>query len=145
MVMKIHPTSSDMEECMKLLEWKGQSVPLLPPPPGMVGEETMITQDVFRRIKELKAQGWGTRRIAKKLGLDRNTIKSYLGQEEFVPYSRQGTKHPSLAELEDWLRERTPEVQFNARVLFQESQIKGFSGGYETIKRFVRPLRDAMN
>jgi len=31
--MKIHPTSSDKEECMELLEWKGRSVPLLPPPP----------------------------------------------------------------------------------------------------------------
>lgn len=129
---------------MKLLEWRGQGVPLLPPPPIEVGEEAMITQDVFRRIKELKAKGWGTRRIAKELGLDRNTIKSYLAQEEFVPYSRQRGMHPSLAELEEWLRGRTPEVEFNARVLFQEAQMKGYSGGYETIKRFVRPLREAM-
>lgn len=142
--MKFHPTSRDMEECMKLLEWKGQSVPLLPPPPVAVAEVTMITQDIFRRIKELKSQGWGTRRIARKLDLDRNTIKAYLGQEEFVPYSRQGGKHPSLGELEEWLRARTPEVGFNAKVLFREAQMKGYLGGYETIKRFVRPLREAM-
>src|SRR5439155_9507971 len=43
-----------------------------------------------------------------------------------------------------FLRTRAPEVQYSARILFQElRRARGYRGSYETVKRFVRPLRAA--
>ena len=34
------------------------------------------------------------------------------------------------------------EVGYSAQVLFQELRRRGYGGSYETVKRFVRPLRE---
>jgi transposase len=43
----------------------------------------------------------------------------------------------------EFLRHRAPQVHYSARILFQELvQQHGYTGSYETVKRFVRPLRE---
>jgi len=49
-----------------------------------------------------------------------------------------------LAENAEYLRERAAEVCHSAQVLYQEIRQRGYKGSYETVKRFVRPLRDAL-
>ena len=39
--------------------------------------------------------------------------------------------------------ERAPQVSYSAQVLFQELKAKGYAGSYDTVKRFVQPLRTA--
>ena len=42
----------------------------------------------------------------------------------------------------DFLRRRAPEVQYAGRILFQELHRQhGYRGSYDTVKRFVQPLR----
>jgi transposase len=48
-----------------------------------------------------------------------------------------------LAPHEPYLRVRAPELEYNSVRLFQELQAQGYSGCYETVKRAVRPLRQA--
>ena len=128
---------------MNLLEVMGPHVPLLPLPTHMA-EDSMITQDVLNHIKSLKAIGWGARRIGRELNLDKKTVRKYLRMPAIVPYQRPKPVRRSLFDLEPWLSARASEVGFNASVLFREAREKGFTGCYETIKRFVRPLRQQM-
>ena len=52
----------------------------------------------------------------------------------------QGTLLESHA---DFLRERAAQVNYSARILFQELKAnRAYSGSYETVKRFVAPLRE---
>lgn len=128
---------------MNLLEILGPHVPLLPPP-LVVAEDSMITRDVLEQIKSLKALGWGVGRIGRELDLDKKTVRKYLRLADIVPYSRQEPVHRSLLSLEPWLSPRAREVGFNATVLFQEARERGFTGCYEVVKRFVRPLRESV-
>ena len=46
-----------------------------------------------------------------------------------------------LASESEYLRRRAAEVGYSAQVLFQELRRREYRGSYETVKRFVRPLR----
>jgi transposase len=41
-------------------------------------EVPMIEPDSIRQLRQLHAQGWGSKRIARELGIARNTVKRYL-------------------------------------------------------------------
>lgn len=125
---------------MNLLDRYLPKVPLLPPPQWWV-EEPMINEDVFEKIRSLKRTGLGAARIGKALSLDPKTVRRYLAMPEFVPYRREAPVSRMLKGLEDWLTQRAPEVDFNGQVLCEEARLKGFTGSYGTIKRFLRPLR----
>ena len=43
----------------------------------------------------------------------------------------------------EYLRRRASAVDYSAQVLFQELQRREYRGSYETVNRFVRPLREA--
>ena len=41
----------------------------------------------------------------------------------------------------EWLLERAKEVSRNTSVLFRELKLRGYNGSYETVKKWVSPLR----
>lgn len=125
---------------MNPLELFIPKVPLLSPPNLQV-VNGVITENDFHVIKALKAAGYGKRKIGGFLNLDPETVRSYLNKEVWEPYHRDSSVRNSLDPLNEWLKNRAPEVGFNGKVLFREAVQKGFSGSYETVKRFVRPLR----
>lgn len=47
-----------------------------------------------------------------------------------------------MAAWEAYLRQRAPEADYCARVLFLDIRAKGYAGGYERVKLFLRPLRE---
>ena len=47
-----------------------------------------------------------------------------------------------LATHASYLRRRAADVGYSAQVLFQELGGRQYEGSYETVKRFVRPLRE---
>ena len=82
--------------------------------------------------------------IARDLNLDRKTVRGILQAATWQPYPRAERADTLLEEHAAFLRARAPEVLYSARVLFQElRRARGYQGSYETVKRFVRPLRDA--
>jgi transposase len=48
-----------------------------------------------------------------------------------------------LAQHAEYLRARAPKVRYSAQILFQELRGQGYRGSYDTVKRFVHPLRAA--
>jgi transposase len=65
-----------------------------------------------------------------------------LRREDWRPYRRAAKADTLLAPHAEFLRQRAPRVCYSARILFQElTRLHGFRGSYETVKRFVAPLR----
>lgn len=126
---------------MNLLDLVVPRVPLLSPPPP-VAEEIMITGDIFKTIQQLHGRGVGIKAIARLLDLDPDTVRKYKDQPEFLPYDREKPVQQSLDGIEEWLRNRAPEVGFNGKVLYREAQAKGYLGSYSVIKRFLAPIRE---
>jgi transposase len=105
------------------------------------GESRMITCDTWGMIKALQRQGWAQRKIARELDLDPKTVRRALRQTTRQPYRRRKTAATLLAGHEAFLQHRAVEVDYNARRLFEELRARGYQGGYDLVKLFVRPLR----
>ena len=80
--------------------------------------------------------------MPRELDLDRKTVRRCLRQSAWRPYRRAAREDTLLAPHAAYLRQRAVEVGYSAQVLFQELRRQHYRGSYDTLKRFVRPLRD---
>jgi transposase len=114
----------------------------VPPRLAEPGEVAMVRQDRWEEIHRLAGEGVTIAEIARRLELDRKTVRRCLRQARWQAYQRDARTNTILAKHADLLRKRAPEVRYSARILFQElCRDHGYSGSYETVKLFVRPLR----
>src|SRR5262245_5481927 len=105
-------------------------------------EERMVQEDRWREIHRMaRAEQLPIGELARRLDLDRKTIRRCLKQGAWQPYQRPARADTLLVEHADFLRERAPKVGYSAQVLFQELKGKGYAGGHDTVRRFVQPLR----
>jgi transposase len=107
------------------------------------GEGLMVREEAWREVHRLfHVERQPKAAIARRLDLDRKTVQTILQQEAWQPYRRAERSDTLLAAHADYLRERAPKVQYSAQILFQElRRERKYRGSYETVKRFVRPLR----
>jgi len=107
-------------------------------------EVEMVGKERWAEIRRLHFEaGESISAIARLLELDRKTVRRCLRTETWRPYRRLVKAETLLAPHEGWLRERAPKVQYSARILYQELRAgHAFRGSYETVKRFVAPLRE---
>jgi transposase len=110
-----------------------------------LGEGRMVREDGWREVHRLfHVERRSKSEIARQLQLDRKTVRGILDETAWQPYARAERTDTRLAEHASFLQARAPEVQYSARILYQElRQVRGYRGSYETVKRFVRPLRAA--
>jgi transposase len=107
-------------------------------------EVLMVQEDRWKEIHRLHEDGRvSIAEIGRRFDLDRKTVRRCLREDAWRPYQRALRGDTLLADHAEYLRERAAEVQYSAQVLFQEVKNQGYTGSYETVKRFVRPLRDA--
>jgi transposase len=107
------------------------------------GDEGMVGMERWEEIRRLfYEERCSIARIGRMLDLDRKTVRRCVRARVWEPYRRAVREERLLAEHEGFLRRRVPEVCYSARVLYQELRAsRGFRGSYETVKRFVAPLR----
>lgn len=104
-------------------------------------EDAMIREGEFEAIQALKRQGLKKKRVAEVLGLDRRTVRRYWKKARWegrIEVKRLSALDPYRAHLVT----RAPETDYCAAVLFLELRKMGYTGCYEQVKRFVRPLRE---
>lgn len=101
--------------------------------------ERMVEPAEVEAMLALKNKSWGSKRIAKELGIARNTVKRYLRLGRHEPYAH--TPDAVLASQDEWLRMRFVEVGGNVRVLQRELAERGVRPGYSTLTRRLRPER----
>lgn len=108
-------------------------------------EEVMVTEERWGEIRRLHdRERVPVSEIARRLELDRKTVRKYLRMPQWTPYQRSPAETTLLTTHADWLRERAPAVEYSAQILYQElRQDRGYAGSYATVKRFVAPLREA--
>lgn len=115
--------------------------------PGVnpLGEVAMVGQERWQEIHRLvREERVPVAEIARRLDLDRKTVRRCLQQATWQPYTRPARADTLLGPHADWLHERAPQVQYSARILFQElRQHWGYRGSYDTVKLFIQPLRAA--
>lgn len=80
--------------------------------------------------------------IARSLGLDVRTVRKILLQYEPARYRREAPEMTLLSSYEEYIRRRLPAVGWCAQSVFEELVTMGYTGGYATVRRFVRPLRE---
>ncbi len=101
----------------------------------------MREPDEVSAMLKLHERGWGTRRIARELGVSRNTIKRYLAAGGWVAY-RSPRREARLGGLAEWLKERFQRHRSNAEVIRQELVAEhGIAVSLRTVERAVEPWR----
>jgi hypothetical protein len=58
--------------------------------------------------------------IGRRLDVDRKTVRYWAQQSEWKPYERDRAAMTLLSEHEQFLRERAAQVNYSARILYQE-------------------------
>jgi transposase len=118
---------------------------------GTIGPEVTLAEEVpmvrQERWEELRRL-WQHERVpiaelARRFELDRKTVRRCLRDAAWRPYQRPAPPATLLTQHAEYLRTRAPRVRYSAQILFQELRQQGYRGSYETVKRFVRPLRTA--
>ena len=107
-----------------------------------LGEVEMLGEERWEEVHRRAAAGVSIRAIARELDLDRKTVRRCLRQSAWRPYQRAAREDTLLAPQAPYVPQRAAEVGYSARVLFQELRRRRYEGSYETVKRFVRPLRE---
>jgi len=94
-------------------------------------------------ILDLHRQGLSVSAIARQVGVDRKTVRSYIAKGLEPPAYKTRPPRPSMAAaFEPYLRERLAAFpELTARRLWREIGDRGFSGGYSIVRDFVRDLR----
>lgn len=106
-------------------------------------ESAMVRQELYEEIHRTAArESVSISELARRFGLDRKTIRRCLREPAYRSYQRESPASTLLGEHEAFLRERAPAVDYSAQILYQELRAsRGYRGSYETVKRFVKPLR----
>src|SRR3984893_7556552 len=105
--------------------------------------ETLLEPGAVSALLRLKELGFGTRRIARTLGISRNTVKSHIEAGGWRAY-KQPARRKILDGQESWLREQFERHRGNADVVRQELIVeKGLLVSLRTIERAVTPYRRA--
>src|SRR4030042_3258927 len=110
----------------------------------------MLTVETIRKIRlSMHRDGKSIRQTAKDLHLSRNTVrKAIRSGETFFQYERHKQPMPKLGSFMDRLSfymeedEKLPKrLQRTAQILFEELQLNGYEGGYDSVRRYIQRWR----
>jgi len=100
----------------------------------------MVGAEAVGQLFALHRLGWGTKAIARELGVSRNTVRAWLAKGPDRVYEGPG-RATILDPHRDWLRERWRAGVRNGDVFRQELAAKGVDVSLRTVERAIRPLR----
>jgi len=101
----------------------------------------MLEPEEVSAVLRLNELGWGAKRIARELGISRNTAKDYIAVGGWTPY-RKPQRKKALDGHEEWLRERLRRHRGNADVIRQElAAEKSIIVSLRTVERAVQRYR----
>jgi transposase len=107
-------------------------------------EVPMVRRERWEELRRLAAdERVPIAELARRFGLDRKTIRRCVREPSWRPYQRPARAGTLLATHAAYLRHRAPQVGYSAQILFQELRRRDYTGSYESVKLFVRPLRAA--
>jgi transposase len=106
------------------------------------GGESMVNGDLWHEIHSRFKLQESKKSIALTLGISVQTVRKILRQEKPVPYQRREKTPTIIVPYEDYIRQRLAAVGYCTQSIFEELQERGYTGSYDQVKRYVRPLRE---
>lgn len=101
----------------------------------------MLSWEEFVELRNLKERGWSVAAIARHLGKDRKTVRSYLNDPDAKPGERKSVDKlidPYANYIEARLQDNE---RLAGTVLLRELYDLGFEGSYQTLARHVAQVR----
>jgi transposase len=89
----------------------------------------------------MRNNGYSIRRIARELGISRNTVRKALGMVSSPKYER-GPMPSKLDPFKDYLKKRIEEHALSAARLLQEIIPMGYSGKITILQEYLRTIRE---
>lgn len=103
----------------------------------------MILREMSMQIKYLSEDGVPKARIARQLGVSRQTVYNHLNREEVFPKVRA----PRASKLDAYkgvIRTRLEQFDLPGTVLLRELRLQGYTGGITILREFMRPLKASL-
>ena len=91
---------------------------------------------IFQEVKQLLAEGYSSRKIAKRLKIGRNTVNRYRHMDRYREKSRPKKQQSTVLPYRDYLAIRWAEGERDRKQLWRELQQQGFTGTYGCVYRF---------
>lgn len=103
----------------------------------------MLTLEELLDIHTFKRLGYSHRKIARELGIHRNTVKKYLENPasmlQHIKYHRPSKLEPFYGNIKAWLES---DPYYTATWIYDHLVPLGFAGSYEIVKRKVREFKE---
>jgi len=103
----------------------------------------VVTLGEIVMIYDLQRQGLSVSAIARRVGVDRKTVRKYLERDLAAPaYGPRGPRPGKVEPFSDYLRQRVAAFpELSAKRLLREIRDLGYSGGYSILTDFLRDVR----
>jgi transposase len=89
----------------------------------------MVSREVFMDIIALRRQGHSIRRIARKLGIHRKTVKKHLESNSFPAYHKSKPKASILDPYRQLIQDYLEQDDYQATWIFDRLRKQGYGGG----------------
>jgi len=99
------------------------------------------TRQRYQQVHELREQGLSMRTIARRMDVNFKTVRRYLRASSVDVLVAGGVRVSLLDPFKPYLNDRLAEGVRNATRLLAEITGQGYTGGYNTLNRYLRPLR----
>ncbi|WP_246002664.1 ISL3 family transposase [Allorhizocola rhizosphaerae] len=101
----------------------------------------------YQQIHDLLAKGMGIKAISRHLGLARGTVRRFARaaqpEDLLAKAWGRGQGRPSIIDpYADFLHQRLAEGPLTTTQLFKELKALGYTGTYDTLRQYVKPLRE---
>lgn len=104
---------------------------------------TILTQEQLQMLRSLHEMGFGTRKIAAKLGVGRKVVRSTLARLGLFKPTTPSSKFESASKLDPFrerIREKVSKKLTTTRIL-REIRKEGYRGGRTILADYVRQIR----
>ena len=122
------PAGDDPPDPAVLLQW---------PDSVRVGN----TRRRYQQIADLRDRGMSMRAIARRLDVNFKTVRRYVRAASVDALLAGGVQASVLDPFKPYLNDRLAHGERNATLLLAEITGQGYTGGYNTLNRYLRPLR----
>jgi Helix-turn-helix domain of resolvase len=97
----------------------------------------------YEEIRRLRAEGHSISAIARRLGMQRATVRMFLRADEY-PEARRGSQPSKVQPFAEYLKERWLAGCHNARQLYREITARGYRGHVQVLQAYLEPWREIL-
>ncbi|MDH4273062.1 MAG: IS21 family transposase [Candidatus Aminicenantes bacterium] len=101
----------------------------------------MVQGDLWHEIHSRFKLKETKKAIARALQLDVKTVRRILRQKQPQAYVRERQESKVLKPFVDYILRRLAAVGYCAQAIYEEIRVRGYTGSYDVVKRFISPLR----